>query len=231
MLGAGQTSQARGASELVTGLEVVVLWVEIRVGASQAMVASELVVCSPFLVAVSPVVVKIKIYVSLSQKLNCEIMVAKGGHVLRPAPVVGDGQEQGSHVLKEALADGGTPNYQDAEQDGTRDGQGCVSQWTHDDAGVPGGHVRASQRTHHYTGDPGGQAQQSQDHHDVVALSGQEGVRGQARGALGSGYGLLCGQEGGELGKHYKGCLTFLSSPDVAHASVLAAAGSYGKLY
>lgn len=202
MLVAGQAlgaSYAMEASKLANMLEDVVLLVEIREESSHARNASALVVCSPVLVAESPVMVKIRICSSRLENLNCGLMVTHVGHP----------QQQS------LPRDSGGPRDQDAEQDGKCDAVGL------------GVRVHVGQEAHHDLGAPSGQGEYGRVHHGRGIGDHVHGHQcGGGRGGSELGY-FPGGQESGELRDQYKTSSTFLSSPDVAqHASVLAAKGS-----
>ena len=189
MLGAVQltkeASHAIGASELVdywVWVEVVVLWVEIRVGVSHAIGASELAVCSPVL-ASSTTLIKNRI---------CPEEQA-GQHDILSEGVLGQvlvGCNGGVHLRGGHLG---------------RGLYGCIG----------GDHLRGG----HLWGGLHGCMHDCQE-----TVHGQGQQCGGGQGGLDEGY--IRGLEGGELIDQYEGSSTFLSSPDVAHVSVLAAEGS-----
>ena len=93
---------------------MVVLWVEIREGTSHAGIASELVVCSPVLVASSTIVVKNRIFPEgqagqhATERLLRQVLVGYDGKVKRDAVgllvvLVHTGQQAHQNVAVEAL--------------------------------------------------------------------------------------------------------------------------------
>ena len=188
-----KTSYAKDASELVIGLEDVVLVMKMRVGTSYALDASELVVSSTDLVAESPVLVIIRICGSQVENLKSVLMMIEVGH------------PQQQSLLEDTVG----PRNQDAEQDGK-----C-------DAGVLGVREHVGQQSHHDVGAPGGlEGEHGLGHQDRAARVGDQGHQ-CGGGQRGSDLGYFCGGQGsGDFGNQDK-TSTFLSSPDVAHAAHL----------